>query len=294
MLFVVWGHISTIGFNFIYSFHMPVFFIVSGYFFRQREIKAVIDNGIRRLIVPYIVICIVAAIIRIVFGYGLRDFILSAVWGNGSSMNTARFFSSIPNIGPIWFLLALFWSWIVFHFIIKIKNQNHALFVIAVIFLVSTLLGRFVFVAPLSVLSGLCALPFMYFGYYSKKNEIKSSMQIPLLIIWGGVILFSHMNIARCYFEFFYIDILGGIGGYIALLKLSSYLQNVKIIANVLSFVGRNSIVYLCFHYIINVYFHFNMNDFLFFVLQIIVISMVVVLLNFTKTTKEIFKVSIK
>ena len=108
-----------------------------------------------------------------------------------------------------------------------------------------------------------------------------------ILIIWGGVILFSHMNIARCYFEFFYIDILGGIGGYIALLKLSSYLQNVKIIANVLSFVGRNSIVYLCFHYIINVYFHFNMNDFLFFVLQIIVISMVVVLLNFTKTTKE-------
>ena len=33
MLLVMWGHISKLGFDFIYSFHMPVFFILSGLFF---------------------------------------------------------------------------------------------------------------------------------------------------------------------------------------------------------------------------------------------------------------------
>lgn len=297
MLLVIWGHISSIGFNFIYSFHMPVFFVISGYFFRQRAIKDVIHYSFRRLIIPYIVICAVATIIIIAYGYGIREllvFIFTALWGAGSSLNTAHYFSTFPNIGPIWFLLALFWCLIAFNFIIRIKNDIHVLLVIASLFLLSTLIGRFVFVAPFSILSGLCALPFMYYGYFARNHEIKRKLEIPLLAVWGGVILFSHMNIARCYFECYYLDVFGGIGGYLAFLKLSSYIQKVKVIANGLSFIGRNSIVYLCFHYIVNVYFHFDMNDFLFYIIQIIVLTMIVILLSVSKVTRDIFKISLK
>lgn len=226
MLFVIWGHISTIGFNFIYSFHMPVFFIISGYFFRQREITELLKNGMRRLIVPYFFTCIIAVVIRLILGKKIFGFILTALWGNGSSMNTAKYFSDFPNIGPIWFLLGLFWCMVAFHYIMKIKNQVWVIALISAIFLFSTIIGRGIFIAPFSLLSGLCALPFMYFGYYSRNHDIKKSVEIPLLATWGGVIFLSHMNIARCYFECYFIDILGGIGGYLFFLFLSSYLQN--------------------------------------------------------------------
>lgn len=186
MLLVIWGHTSIIGRNFIYSFHMPVFFIISGYFFRKRETKFVISNGIRRLIVPYIITCAIAAIIRIIHGWGLRGLILPALWGTGSSVNTAHYFSNIPNIGPIWFLLGLFWSWLALHFIIKIKNQTIVITIIATVFLLSTLLGRFVLVAPFSILSGLCALPFIYFGYYAKGKIFSRTAITLLLVIWVG------------------------------------------------------------------------------------------------------------
>lgn len=165
---------------------MPVFFIISGYFFRQREITELLKNGMRRLIVPYFFTCIIAVVIRLILGYKIFGFILTALWGNGSSMNTAKYFSDFPNIGPIWFLLGLFWCMVAFHYIMKIKNQVWVIALISAIFLFSTIIGRSIFIAPFSLLSGLCALPFMYFGYYSRNHDIKMSVEIPLLATWGG------------------------------------------------------------------------------------------------------------
>lgn len=43
--------------NIIYCFHMPLFFIISGYFFKVRENKECIKNIWNRLIKPYIITC---------------------------------------------------------------------------------------------------------------------------------------------------------------------------------------------------------------------------------------------
>ena len=43
--------------HFIYSFHMPLFFILGGYFFHKKKIKTDVLSNVRRLIFPYFLAC---------------------------------------------------------------------------------------------------------------------------------------------------------------------------------------------------------------------------------------------
>nr|MCG4641953.1 acyltransferase family protein [Bifidobacterium bifidum] len=40
--------------NFIYAFHMPIFFILSGYLYHQQDSKKLMKKSFLNLIVPYI------------------------------------------------------------------------------------------------------------------------------------------------------------------------------------------------------------------------------------------------
>lgn len=61
---VVLGHCTLIPWNpwrcIIYSFHMPLFFIFAGYFYKEKEIKVALSNDFRRLIVPYVIFALIA------------------------------------------------------------------------------------------------------------------------------------------------------------------------------------------------------------------------------------------
>lgn len=78
--------------NLIYCFHMPLFFIISGYLFRYKDNKECLKNIVKKLIVPYIVTCIA------IIGYKIFRVILE---GN---------FAAIPNIIQTWGLASLYGS----------------------------------------------------------------------------------------------------------------------------------------------------------------------------------------
>lgn len=58
ILCVILGHIEAIpevGKGIIFSFHMPLFFIIAGYFYRPTvDYRAKLNKDFKRLIVPYI------------------------------------------------------------------------------------------------------------------------------------------------------------------------------------------------------------------------------------------------
>ena len=60
IMFVVWGHFASgniLVCRFIYSFHVPLFFFISGYLYKQEQKPyTLILNNFRRLIVPYLVL----------------------------------------------------------------------------------------------------------------------------------------------------------------------------------------------------------------------------------------------
>lgn len=68
ILCVVYGH--TFGFdefgNFVYLFHMPLFFILSGAFLGMRKgVVGEVYNKTKRLLIPYVIFTVVAFPIQI-------------------------------------------------------------------------------------------------------------------------------------------------------------------------------------------------------------------------------------
>ena len=69
ILLMILGHCTAIPYmpyrHFIFTFHMPLFFIISGYFFKSKEIKTSLKSDTRHLMTPYFITCI--AVILLTF-----------------------------------------------------------------------------------------------------------------------------------------------------------------------------------------------------------------------------------
>lgn len=123
ILAMVAGHVSLLPWEpvrkLIFSFHMPLFFILSGY-----TTKQAIDNPFtnikkyaKQLLLPYLYIAVVSSLVYLsrngftaeyIFNEFLRIALGSGVpadYGPGRPI----FLKSIPVAGAIWFLPAMFW-----------------------------------------------------------------------------------------------------------------------------------------------------------------------------------------
>ena len=137
ILLVVAGHMGDIPMDpwrrIIFSFHMPLFFILSGYFFKVKEPLTLVKSDFRRLIIPYIMTAVVLILWASIFAikggdYSLVDVsIIKAVYGTGSAHHSPVF-GRAPSIGAIWFLLALFWCRSVYN-VIACKCLNMRLLI---------------------------------------------------------------------------------------------------------------------------------------------------------------------
>lgn len=124
ILLVILGHIYAWNPNinrkilvtWIYSFHMPLFFIVSGMLIKYKNycnIKEFIFSRIKHILVPYIVFSLCNALVRILlYGYDESAFIRDVI-------------CTFILIGvDTWFLQALFLAEIMFIVIRKIVKNG--------------------------------------------------------------------------------------------------------------------------------------------------------------------------
>ena len=116
ILCVVVGHSKAFGIpeeviNFCFTFHMPLFFIVSGYFIRP-ELKldrAFFQKNVRTLIYPYVATSLVVVLLTFIVGIVLghpsvltdtRTMAIAALYGSGTNAGMPE---GIRYIGAIWF-----------------------------------------------------------------------------------------------------------------------------------------------------------------------------------------------
>ena len=113
ILSVILGHMDVAPFwrTFIFSFHMPLFFILAGYFYRSHyTIAEEARKDAKRLLFPYaFIMSILFLYIVSIHGLLLHDnylqggrFLLTLIFPSGGH---GALFSV-----PLWFLLALFWT----------------------------------------------------------------------------------------------------------------------------------------------------------------------------------------
>ena len=108
----------------IYLFHIPMFFFIAGFFFKPAPIGNRLRSDARRLLVPYVV-CILAVSfrygidsVRLGDGGALVRYLISALVV-GPGIDFLRW--SDLDVGPVWFLVALFWCRTVFNLLLRLR-----------------------------------------------------------------------------------------------------------------------------------------------------------------------------
>ena len=140
---------------FIYSFHMPLFFIFSGYFFRKRGGMDCVKNSARGLLKPYLIVSIVGVLLAtLLYGAeGFKEQLLGCILANGGA---AFFGERMPTTGPMWFLVALFWCRLFYDYLVS--KTHRPLLWSFVISTVAFAIGYFITNLPFGILYGCASL----------------------------------------------------------------------------------------------------------------------------------------
>lgn len=136
-MLVVLGHTHPSFNKFIYGFHMPLFFILSGYLYKRKTSREYFTNMFGRLIIPYFILTFINLLVQISWqaiglqkGSGVLKYLFGIVWSLGN-------FGYMPNCTPLWFLTCLFLSMNFFNLI----NTKFAHAVKCIIFLTCFVVG---------------------------------------------------------------------------------------------------------------------------------------------------------
>lgn len=106
-IYVILGHLHPgILETHIYSFHMFLFFFLSGYLYRKSSLKNVVSKNLKKLIVPFLLGGGIAELISFILTEPIEGGAVSALFYYNGVLTWNR---------PIWFLLVLFEATVLTH-----------------------------------------------------------------------------------------------------------------------------------------------------------------------------------
>ena len=237
----------------ITSFHMPLFFVLSGLFFsRKGSFKQFLLNKTNRLIVPFVFFfafyCIIA------FGYyGYKG----TLQENASSVLLGFFNERIYIGGAIWFLMALWFVYLLFYATTLVKKELGGAILCMLIGCVGLLIGYNHIELPLWFDTALTCTPYFAMGYFIKNhtnllnpgkfdkfNLLFFAVFLTIAIASSGYTCYrkNHYDIP---FWQLYICALAGFFSVFFLAK--SKIGNFRF----LQYLGKYSLIILCIHQII-------------------------------------------
>ena len=258
ILLMVVGHcpVSHLLSRFIYSFHMPLFFLLSGMFFKSGGFGVDLQKGFRRLLVPYLLVGTLVVLISILrmnlltfsqSGTSISLEQYQACW-NALFWAGAVSIGDIPAIGSIWFLMALFMCRCLGSVLNNVKSRG----VIAIAYLLWVTASPYVCL-PLCMVSALGGLSFFMLGMHYRnlfvsldKSKVVSAV---LVVCWFVSMFLAKMDIGALHTGFPVVGWLGAVGGVYFVYRVSGYLAYRQLrLARWLSFLGVNSLLLLCIH----------------------------------------------
>lgn len=165
----------------IFTFHIPVLFIISGYFLEIKNIQQTLLYTFRTLMIPYFITCaVIIAImaVRIFFtGSGFTEsfhelllWVWAAFYGSGVDYFTPAY---IRMIGSLCFLPALFFAVNITHLCLRTRY--------AVIGIVLTALAGFatsrIFWLPYSIQTAMTGTIFVFCGFMLREKNILARLK---------------------------------------------------------------------------------------------------------------------
>lgn len=257
ILLMVMGHVNF-GRHFdyfIHAFHMPMFFIVGGLFFKdpkKQSTKKFIIKRIKTLLIPYYCFgffhyCLYCA----VHGFN-KGPLFHLLWDNSDGL---------PIAGALWFLTAYFISELIFFLIMKYIHSNA---IKTVVIIVISLLGciwvQFThIVLPLKADAGLVGVGLLYAGYLGKKCRNSKILYKLIKLKPLGILLLGSFT-TLLIFTNGYVNMRVGSYSFVPLFWINALLASIvgldisrwltkhlkKRCVQFISYCGKNSIVFLC------------------------------------------------
>lgn len=248
--------------HFAFTFHLPVFFIMSGYFFKASQpfTGAFVKKAARGLIVPYIVTAALVVIVATVIAYFSETlsaraeffrWLGAALYGEGATTPLSLF--PVERIGAIWFLLAMFWAQLILVITDKLPGTN--IWIVA-LFLLAWLSASYIWL-PWSIQAGFGAALFMRIGIEMRNHDVLAKNRItwPIALVcfaaWMAYFLLCPHNpsYAMLILPAGLIDPLGGIVATIAIVKISELIgKGWQSLSRGMQAVGRNTLAIFTLH----------------------------------------------
>ncbi len=246
-----------------HAWHMPVFYIISGYFFsgRSSDIRSYIAKTARQLLVPfafwlafdYIYYCLQT----FDFGY-IKDHLLLAcfIWPTGCG--------GFPAAGALWFFVALFSLKAIYIVMTRLFTNQIVFYVMsAVIGFCGMAAAKLGMHLPMGIDAALVGVPFMAVGEllrkYGSRRFVKELMHMrwyvfaPVFIFVNWLFFYNGNVNFRGTYTNFALTYFNAIMGSILLFNISGFMAEkltkvpgIRLLPDICASVGMNSIIYVC------------------------------------------------
>ncbi|MHB8077057.1 acyltransferase family protein [Desulfosporosinus fructosivorans] len=266
ILLVMIGHTNLPGPTniWVYSFHLPLFFFISGYLFNSNKYDntfELIKAKARTLLIPYFFFSLIILLFDVLVKFSK----FGAGGGDNCSSIINQFIGMFVQMrstelsGVCWFLTLLFISEILLYWVLRSSKNNDTK---SLLLLVASFISGWFYMEivrvplPWHVDAGLVATFFVGMGYHAKKYESRIAKLIKyriLLLALGVSLVCTYINylligtrVDLYYSElgnpilFIIVSMSGVLASIIAIRKL----PNIRFAG----YIGRNSLTYYALH----------------------------------------------
>lgn len=256
ILLVILGHID-VGFatSWIYSFHLPLFYIISGMCFTYSDdFKGFFIKKSKRCLLPYLIFGILIVAVESYTGY---------LYHSGFEANLLMYIKQ-ERYSTLWFLATMYIASLIFYLLVRICKNNSV-----VVFAVSILLSAiFVYLdqnqiraLPWNIDTAFIVLAFLGLGYLAKEkfqivnkidshNGIKSWVAFVLLLVINVAAYIGNYALSGTSLEMYWnsygnypLMLLSAFAGSLGVIIVSS-----KINSRAVENLGRKSMTYFALH----------------------------------------------
>ncbi|MBR6688932.1 MAG: acyltransferase family protein [Clostridia bacterium] len=271
IIFIVLGHSvgysehCSLVFKFAYSFHVYLFFFLSGYTFStNKKFTVFIKTKFKRIMIPYyfwaLAFLIPYALLGKVIGsnldksttFNLKDTIFNIIYASGNGLQQNR---------PLWFLPALFSMVCIYYLLVKLtsKKKSHSIILLGITVIASFVCYNFLnIILPMCINHVLIIGPIFYIGYLFNKFDLKEYIfkhfyYILILAIIGCICTFFNITISYRVLTLgnLILSLIAGL-----FLSITFVYIAYKINCNkLLEYIGKNTMGILIFHKILIILF---------------------------------------
>lgn len=279
----------------IFSFHMPLFFVLSMTTFKLSDSNDMIirksERAFSHLIVPACILFIIQTLTKW-NGESISSFVIKTIntfiYSSGCSVRIGT--ETIPEIGMVWFFFALFLGRILFDYLHLKLNKVWFIIAVCLLSVIGVIIGKLQYL-PFSFDVILAILPLLAFGDYLKHINLRKHLIIYTVvsfIIWlstFGVEFFiknSYLELALRNYTLYPLCFVTALSGVLFVSCLSMILLRIHKLMIPFIFIGKNSMYFFWAHivdYILNPLWSISSNPLIIVGLRLIVDTVLFILI---------------